>query len=69
MTIPISTAIKPRPVLVRLMRRVELLPLLPPTDAQKSDAIALLRDGDEGDPLYREACRIWFEGSVPHQPM
>lgn len=67
--IPISDAVKPRPVLLRQIRRIELLPLLPPTEAAKSDAIAILREGDETHPLWLEACRIWHEASVPHQPM
>jgi hypothetical protein len=63
-----SKRIRLRPVTRRALRRMQLgsLPLGPPTNAEKRDAILILRDGPvtehpADDPLYREAERILHE--------
>lgn len=81
--IPETTAIKPRPVWARYQRRLHgkdlvesngllltggrVNDMLPPTDAEKHDAILVLRDGTDwpGYPaeLYVEAQRIMDECS------
>ncbi len=71
-SVPISTAIVARPVWDRWLRRRRHEPLLPPTDAEKHDAILVLGEGrdrqgviHEGWPreLVLEAERIFIEGS------
>lgn len=44
MSIPETDRIKPRPVRARYLRRQAGLPVGPPTEAEKQDAIAVLRD-------------------------
>lgn len=69
MNIPVSTSIVPRPVWARWLRRQEFGVLgYPPTDAEKHDAILVLRDyADDDGPrmsLVREAQRIMDEASA-----
>jgi hypothetical protein len=68
--IPESARIKPRPVMHRLLQRMAGRELAEPSEAEKADAIDVLRDGpmppDEGvpDALYEEAERIFVDASV-----
>lgn len=72
-SLPETTRIHPRPVMARLSARWAGHALDPPTEEEKADAIAVLRDGSrapgvldlaEGaDPLYLEAERIFAEGA------
>lgn len=61
--LPVSTRIRPRPIMARLSRRWAGRSLEPPTEEEKADAIAVLRDYDGGefDPLYIEAERVFTE--------
>lgn len=69
LSLPETTRFKPRPIQSRWMRRaVNGEKLNPPSEAEKSDAIAYLRDGPCGpnpadDPLYREAELVFAEGA------
>lgn len=66
-TLPATKRIHQRPVMRRALRRMlGFPPLGPPTNAEKRDAIMILRDGPvtehpADDPLYREAERILHE--------
>lgn len=69
--VPGTTVMRARPVWARYLRRRRMEPMFPPTDAEKHDAIVVLRegamrDGEIGgdDALYHEAERIFLEGSV-----
>ena len=70
--LPVSESIAPRPVWARHLRRQEIRELLPPSDAEKHDAILVLRDGYDGtNPIVRyetllhaEAQRIMDEASA-----
>ena len=44
MNIPETDRIKPRPVRARYLRRLEGFPVGPPTEEEKQDAIAVLRE-------------------------
>ena len=67
--VPVSTRIRPRPVTARWTTRLMGRTLDPPTEAERVDAIEILRDGPERldepwlDPLYLEAERIHQEAS------
>lgn len=73
--LPPSDRVRPRPVMARLSARWAGRPLPPPTEEEKADAIAVLRDlpaedremGSGSwllDPLYQEAERIFEEGAA-----
>lgn len=54
-----------RPVFARYLRRLNRLPLDPPTDSEKRDAIAILRDSYLwADVLTDEAERIFAEAAL-----
>jgi len=67
-----TTVMPMRPVWARWMRRQRFEPMLPPTDEEKSDAIAVMRDSWDGgsdwplvaEALRREAERIFIEASA-----
>lgn len=60
MKIPISDQVTLRPVYRRHLMRKHHMPLEPPTDREKRDAIRLLRDAWEDDVAV-EALRILDE--------
>jgi len=66
-TLPVTTRYRPRPVLARETKRMFGRPLPPPTEAEKADAIEVLRDGPDfldepwRDYLYDAAERILDE--------
>lgn len=54
-----------RPVYERYLKRKHLMPLEPPTEEEKSDAIRILRDEWLWAPeMYEEAERIFQEAGV-----
>lgn len=57
---PITTQHRRRPVYERHLRRKHAMPLEPPTEAEKRDAILILEDTWE-DELSEEAFRIFDE--------
>jgi len=63
--LPVSTRIRPRPIMARLATRFAGRSPGAPNDEEVSDAIAILRDGQDGDdPLYREAERLLIDWGV-----
>jgi len=65
-TLPVTERVMPRPVQWRWIRRMSGVPLDPPSDDEKADAIAVLAEGEatEHDPWYQtyvEAERILEE--------
>lgn len=64
--IPETTKMPRRPVYERMLRRKHHLPLDPPTDEEKSDAIRVLRDSWDDD-LNVEALRIMGESDALHR--
>jgi len=65
--IPESARIRPRPIMGRVLTRMTGRLPGPPTEDEKRDAIAVLRDGPEGDIefdlLYREAERTFADAT------
>jgi hypothetical protein len=64
--IPVTSRVRPRPVMFRLAHRYAGRMVGPPTEEQKQDAIVLLREGPqvEDDPLFAEAQRIMDDASA-----
>lgn len=69
-SLPETAHYRPRPIMARTIARMSGRELEPPTEEEKRDAIAVLRDYDdtingaersEFDPLYREAERVFME--------
>ncbi len=61
-SLPVSTKLIRRPVYERALRRKHHMPLDPPTDAEKRDAILILRESDLWiDEIAEEAFRILDE--------
>lgn len=58
--IPVTTRVRPRPVMWRLSLRYAGRVVPPPSEEEKQDAMVILREGPtvEDDPLYGEAERI-----------
>lgn len=71
-TLPESTRISPRPVMLRMMRRRAGHELQSPTEQERSDAIRVLNAGPQAlpdlggdtDPLFEEAQRILDEATA-----
>jgi hypothetical protein len=58
--LPVSDQVRRRPVYDRLLRRRHHMPLDPPNEAERRDAILVLRDPWEDD-IAEEALRILDE--------
>jgi hypothetical protein len=67
--LPETTRFRPRPVVRRETQRMSGRKLEPPSEAEKADAIEILRDGPDfidepwRDYLYAAAERIFMEAS------
>jgi hypothetical protein len=60
--LPVTDKMKRRPCYDRALRRRHLMPLNPPTEAEKQDAILILRDSWLwADEITEEAFRIFEE--------
>lgn len=69
MNLPISQAIKARPVYARFLQRMHFMPLDPPTEEEKSDAILVMKTLyppllELDEVLLAEAERIFNEASA-----
>ena len=63
--LPETTRIQPRPVMLRMMRRNAGRVLAPPDDPERGDAIRVLAEGEQADPLmWVEAQRILDEATL-----
>lgn len=62
-SLPESDALRPRPVMMRLLRRLGGNLPGAPSEEEKSDAIRVLHRLDVESPIYREAERIFVEAS------
>jgi hypothetical protein len=61
---PVTDKMKPRPVYARYLRRRHHIPLEPPTDEEKADAIRILSEPYMwADEVGDEAFRIFMEAS------
>lgn len=72
-SLPETERVKPRPVMSRLMHRWGGHSPGPPTEAERSDAIEVLREGPwseepHDDPLYREAETIFGDAAAWDNP-
>lgn len=64
--LPETTLIRPGPVVLRTMKRLSGQRLDPPTDAEKADAIAILRGGSLGDDPTEDALYMAAELVLVH---
>lgn len=69
--LPETDKIIPRPVWARLQRRQKMEPMLPPTEEEKTDAIAVMREARGygitaavSKQMLLEAERIFIEASA-----